>query len=77
MRFYELLCVVPDNVEIEVTEKGYHSVRTTALNLKRGSAISPYNYLHVDKVSVGSISEQEAHFTGNATAYLTVLISRE
>lgn len=77
MRFYELLRVIPDNIEIEVTERGYHSVRTTSLNLKRGSTISPYNYCHVDRVSVGSISEQEAQFTGTATAYLTVVISRE
>ena len=76
MRFYELLAVVPDNIEIEVTEKGYHIVTTTALNLKRSSAISPYNYLHVDKVSVGSVSEQEAHFTGCPIAHLTVEISR-
>lgn len=76
MRFYELLCVVPDTIEIEVTERGHHSVRTTALNLKRGSTISPYNYCHVDRVSVGSVSEQEAHFTGSPIAYLTVVISR-
>ena len=76
MRFYELLAIVPDNIEIEVTERGFHSVKTTALNLKHGSAISPYNYCHVDRVSVGSVSEQEAHFTGSSIAYLTVVISR-
>lgn len=75
MRFYELLSVIPDTIEIEVTERGHHSVRTTALDLKIGSNIA-YNYCHVDRVSVGSISEQEAHFTGSSTAYLTVALSR-
>lgn len=75
MRFYELLPVIPDNIEIEVTETGHHSIRTTALDLKIRSNTA-YNYCHVDRVSVGSISEQEAHFTGSPTAYLTVTLSR-
>lgn len=72
MKFFELLLVIDDTTDIKIVSPVSVDVQACAKHFKHGSGRSPYNYLTVKKISVASISEQEAYFYRCPPEYLIV-----